>query len=299
MKRLSLGVLVLLVAAASSPVSAAETLAVKLRRRETRRIAMKDAAQMGDAAIPQLLQLGDDKNESPETRVAARFALAETRSPKAREHLEQRLTNAPEKWDREANAVALGRLKDKKAVPALKAACHDPSGNVRMNAVWALAQLGDKSEKGRAIEALGNQDPSEQRLAVYALEAIGDKSAIAVIHATYDDHPNFFSRLHAHMSILKLQAVGLSDRQKRAHWAKTMEDPQYEIQRFAADELGAMAYPSDGNPDPQALRQLETIVNDSNHVGNRAATKELAVLIEAGQLSVDPQKYWESMGGTH
>lgn len=98
---------------------------------------------------------GKDINRSRKEKVSAILKLSKIKSDSTRQNLEDILKNDEDRHCREAGAIALGKLGDKKAIPKLRERLKDQDVNVRMRAVWALAKMGDKSGKTFALQGNG------------------------------------------------------------------------------------------------------------------------------------------------
>ncbi len=92
--------------------------------------------------------------------------------------------------DDEARANAayrLGKITDKRAVPALSKALNDEDKYVRYNAARALGQIGDASAVPPLIERLKDEDVNVRLYAPIALRKIGDASAVPALIETLKD----------------------------------------------------------------------------------------------------------------
>lgn len=85
-----------------------------------------------------------------------------------------------------AAAMALGKLKDKAALPALRSLTSDPDANVRIAAYFALEQCGLSSTEYRTAwrDCLRkHENPEVRRNAVLALGQLNDTSTIPILRA--------------------------------------------------------------------------------------------------------------------
>lgn len=83
-----------------------------------------------------------------------------------------------------ASAMALGKLKDAGALPALRALCDDPDPSVRIGAYFAQEQLGAATRASRTAwrDLLRKHEkPEVRRNAVLALGQLQDKSTIPLL----------------------------------------------------------------------------------------------------------------------
>ncbi|MCC6349316.1 MAG: HEAT repeat domain-containing protein [Candidatus Eisenbacteria bacterium] len=100
-------------------------------------------------------------------------------------------------------ALAVGRLQDSAAAPALLPLLADPSAPVRREAVFALGQIGWKGARVPLERSLGDADAGVGALAVEALGKLGDMAATpAVVRAL--DASDGARRAHAAVALWRL-----------------------------------------------------------------------------------------------
>ena len=274
------------VLAISSPIFAAHSLQESiqlLKNKETRSQAFKEIEERGPAVVPHLKKILHDPQENEETWIAAHLALGKSGDTSVHLVLEECLLKDEGALERESSAIALGHLGDKQSVIHLKKATHDSSGNVRMRAIWALAKLGDKTGKQQAVEAIASPDVTEQVLAIEALEAIGDKSVIPQLKEKYN-HPNPFTQINAKLAVTRLESKELKGQARLNYMTKTLKRPEYELQRWATEELAKMAFPEEREENPKIVELLKKVAKDEKHPGAHAAWKELQILAAEGKL---------------
>jgi HEAT repeat protein len=91
-------------------------------------------------------------------------------------------------------ALALGRLGDRRAVPALLQAARDSAANgphadpeTQIYSVWALGAIGDPQAEPALAELAGSEDAGVRKAAVHALGSLpGDGPRTALTHALED-----------------------------------------------------------------------------------------------------------------
>lgn len=89
---------------------------------------------------------------------------------------------------REDAIIALGESKDKKAIEVIsKALANDPTEDVRLSAIDALLDIGDKSIVDPLSTALKDRDPWVRESAVEALGEVGGEAAIEFIKNALND----------------------------------------------------------------------------------------------------------------
>lgn len=89
--------------------------------------------------------------------------------------------------ERQAAAVALGKLKSPRAVDALVLSLGEPQPAVRQAAAVALGEIGDKRAVQGLARLLDDTNAESRKLALEALGKIGDAAAITAILARLDD----------------------------------------------------------------------------------------------------------------
>jgi HEAT repeat protein len=91
-------------------------------------------------------------------------------------------------------AVALGRLGDRAAVPALRRAAAPAGGqgtapdpDTQVYAVWALGAIGDPAALPDLVSLAGSEDPGLRKAAVHALGVFATEEARAALAAALED----------------------------------------------------------------------------------------------------------------
>ncbi|MBU2462362.1 HEAT repeat domain-containing protein [bacterium] len=257
----------------------------RLQDPKTRQEAIKEIERIGKPAGVHLSQIAKDRDKDQNSRVTSILLLGRTKAENARIDLEEILEEDKDKFCREAAAIALGESQDKEAIPKLKEAMKDESGNVRMRAVWALAKLQDKSGKRLALETLKGKDVTAQLLAVEALEAIGDKSIIDELKANVDDPDlSVWTKIHSKLAVKKLQVLGLNDIDRLNFLRETLKDEQSEVNYWAVKELGEEIIDNTPNR-KQAIDILNEVAKDPRIPGSTSASKLLLKFIELGEVT--------------
>jgi len=84
-------------------------------------------------------------------------------------------------------ALALGRLKDPRAVPALIESTQDQDSQTVIWSIWALGSIGDKAATPVLLEDLNSQDSGIRTMSAYALGVLNDPKAIPALQGHLDD----------------------------------------------------------------------------------------------------------------
>jgi hypothetical protein len=113
-------------------------------------------------------------------------------SSEARKHLPEMIsifekTKGSDSQIRRYLALALGRLQDPRAVPALQKAVDDEDSQTAIWAIWALGKIGDKSSTPVVLSKLESTDSSIRVMSAYILGVLDDPSAIPPLQGHLDD----------------------------------------------------------------------------------------------------------------
>lgn len=179
------------------------------------------ASEVVTALVPLLT------DKSAFVRQEVSYALGETRSRGAVEHLVARLLSDKEHGVRGAAAVALGEIRDEAAVTPLAAILNrdlmsaksgksKKSGDKKENefilraAARALGQIRSRAGVPALINALSDEGNADdvRREAAQALGWIGDSSAETALRAALSAPDPYLSRF-AREALLRIQKVGL------------------------------------------------------------------------------------------
>ena len=84
-------------------------------------------------------------------------------------------------------ALTMGRLGDRRAVPALVEGLNDPEAENQIYTLWALGSIGDNSAVPSVLKQLQHQDPAVRKVAAYVLGALKDPGAIRDLQIALND----------------------------------------------------------------------------------------------------------------
>jgi hypothetical protein len=84
-------------------------------------------------------------------------------------------------------ALVLGRLGDRRAVPALIASTKDPDPETQLYSVWALGALADPRALESVLEASQSEDAGLRKMSAYALGRLGSSGAIPRLQVLLED----------------------------------------------------------------------------------------------------------------
>ncbi len=110
----------------------------------------------------------------------------------ARKHLPEILliykeTKSTDPEIRRYLALAFGRLRDPRAVPALIESANDNDSQTVIWSLWALGAIGDRQATPIVLEKLESSDQGIRVMAAYALGVMNDHGAIPALQAHLDD----------------------------------------------------------------------------------------------------------------
>jgi HEAT repeat protein len=265
----------------------------KLSDPQTKQEGIKEIEQAGVAALPQLSTMAKDQSKNQGERIATIILLGKAgnkideKDPlkkQAREDLENILKNDQDQFAREAAALGLGYLGDKKAIPVLKERLDDENGNVRMRSALALAKLGDKSGKEKALQAIKDKDTTAQLLAIDVLEEIGDKDVVPTLENNISSpSSNAWTKVHSKLAVKRVQIKGLKGQQRLDALKNNLQDKQLEVNKWAARELGREIGEDKGNR-KGALEILKSTSRDDKNEGKYSANQMLMILQKSGKV---------------
>ncbi len=131
----------------------------------------KEEPKKKPATPPQPVKKEKPKKEKPTFEALVKDALENTDAGK-----------------REDAIIALGESKDKRALETIaKALANDPSEDVRLSAIDAMLEIGDKGIVDPLSNALKDRDPWVRESAVEALGEVGGEAAIEFIKSALND----------------------------------------------------------------------------------------------------------------
>ncbi|MGD2091546.1 MAG: M56 family metallopeptidase [Candidatus Aminicenantes bacterium] len=115
------------------------------------------------------------------------------------------LLKSPSAKVRESAANALGKLGDRRVVPALIETLRDENAVVREHAASALRDLGERRAVPALIEALADEDAVVREHVATALGTLGDKRAVQPLMDTLQKEQNQVVQEHIISALKKLQ----------------------------------------------------------------------------------------------
>ncbi len=308
MKKLLL--IVIMIISISAPCFAVEIDSAidRIKHKETRQEGSKELESIGQEALPQLQEIAKDKTRTRDERITALILMGKigknapidtAQHPKGqkmmgaqqkhsnkkqvRMQLEDTLKNDDDNLTREASAIALGHLKDKDAIPKLKEALNEHSGNVRMRAALGLAKMGDDTGKIQALEALKGKDVTAQLLAIDALEEYNDKSVIPELRQNLNSD-NVWTRIHSMLAIKRIEVKDLQGQARLNYLQEILKDKQFEVNNWAAESLMKEVAANTENRS-QSLTILKDTAKDKEIAGCYSCNKMLRYLLETSKIA--------------
>lgn len=83
--------------------------------------------------------------------------------------------------------LVLGKLQNRSAVPALRAAAGDPDAETSLYAIWSLGMLGDRGALPTVLKSSSSEDAGSRKMAAYVLGKLGDPAAIPRLKVLLED----------------------------------------------------------------------------------------------------------------
>jgi HEAT repeat protein len=182
-------------------------------------------------------------------------------------------------------AVALGRLGDRSAVPALRKAALEPAAagaatdsETQIYAVWALGAIGDPAVVPDLVTLAGSDDAGLRKAAVHALGVFDTEEAKAALHARLEDAVEDV-RWNAALALARrrdpLAAPILLEMMDRSHLAGVEGLTETQRDDALGEAVAAAAFLRRESPDIQStLERLKE--NDPNLKIREAARQALA-----------------------
>ncbi len=127
-------------------------------------------------AVPRLIE--ELKSENVPVRLMSAFALGMSGDSRALPHLVAMLGPGNDRDARGAALVALGYLKNKDAIPQVKAALADPEQYTRILAATALGALENHDGLDEALNGTRSDNQTLVYISIQALGMIGDPKAL-------------------------------------------------------------------------------------------------------------------------
>jgi HEAT repeat protein len=84
-------------------------------------------------------------------------------------------------------ALAFGRLKDRRAIPALQDSVNDEDSQTVIWSLWALGSIGDHQATPIVLQKLESSDSGIRSMSAYVLGALSDRKAIPALQGHLDD----------------------------------------------------------------------------------------------------------------
>jgi hypothetical protein len=201
--------------------------------------------QPDQPAQPEALQSQNDRNataealllalkdEDPEVRQHALFALAQLGGPQLAEALRNALKDPnPEIREIAIQAAAMGRGGD--LTDELIAASKDGNSQVREKAVWALGLKGNRRAVDTLISALRDENDDVRAKAAWALGLKGDQRAVEPLIQALKDNS-------AEVRAIAAWALGLKgDKRAMKPLSEALKDQDKEVRAKASWALGML-----------------------------------------------------------
>lgn len=140
---------------------------------------------LGEAALPAVIAGMRDPEAHTDEHHEILVRVAVQAGPAAVEPLLELATTGSDQTKRRA-LTALGRLGDRRAVPAVRAALREPEDWVRASALTALVALTGREHADLVVEALSDRSALVKKEAVRLLGQMGDPAGIPVLRSLWE-----------------------------------------------------------------------------------------------------------------
>jgi HEAT repeat protein len=143
-------------------------------------------------AVPTIIDVMREAQSAP-IRSTAAIALGRIRDPAAIPALRP-LLHDDDRATRMWTMRSLGQLQDRGSVEALTAALVESDGGVRQYAAKALGEIGDQAASPALIDALSDRKQSVRELAALSLAQLGDSRALEPVRRAHEESRGFTRR---------------------------------------------------------------------------------------------------------
>jgi len=233
-----------------------------LKSPKTKNQAQEALVKIGTPAVAGLIDIIRDKNLSGITRAAAAKALGKIGDTADTAALMEAVKERDLALRREA-VVALGRLKEKKALTLLNRLMQNPE--LKKFAAEALGEIGDAEAVRPLIRAMNDKDETIVRQIAISLVKIGSASVKPLIK-TLEESDIDVVREYAALCLGEIK-----DRQAVEALIDALEDPDPAVRGNAAWALGEIA-------DHRAKRPLQRALKDREESVQKFAEESLKKL---------------------
>lgn len=218
----------------------------------------KDLGQSDPEFTPEVLRLFEEsKGDDPLIRRYLALALGRLKDRRAVPHLRQVLKDATPESDSQTviySAWALGVMGDESAVPELLLAARSEDAGIRKTAVYALGAFSNDDTRNALVAALGDGVPDVRWNAALALGRAGDSRAAPVLLQMLD---------RAHLATVEVKAVGPGGE------ARSDRLPEEQIEEAMLQAIGAARR----LPDPSLRGVLEALARNDPGLKVREAAR--------------------------
>ena len=185
--------------------------------------------------------------------------------------------------------LALGEVRDARAVDGLVSTLSDPDEQTKIFAAWALGAIGDSRAAPALIPLLDHQDPGVRKIAVYALGALDSGGSIGPLRSLLNDPVEDV----AWNAALALARRG--DRSGLPLLARMLERSYLDrVQR--PDESGQPRGLSDGQKEEAILNALQAVarLRDRDHLATLRGLRDLDPDLRVRQAAFEALSALES-----
>jgi HEAT repeat protein len=201
------------------------------KNKDDRRVAAERLGRLGDARAIEPLIYASGRGGGERAKSAAITALAKIGKPAIPLLIETILHDRTSKFRRASAAAALGLIGDRRATLPLLRATKDPSIDVRLHAIVALARFRESAAIPYLIRALSDESGGVRLQATRTLGLLQSKKAVGPLITALRDE-KWYVRQHAARS---LGLIG--DKRATSPLSSSLMDPRPAV---AADAKRAL-----------------------------------------------------------
>lgn len=218
-------------------------------------------------AVPRLIEELKSKNKA--VRFNSALALGLVGDSRALPHLVALLGPDGDETSKGAALIALGNLKNRDAVPQVKAALADPDPYLRVLAATTLGALGNREGLDVAVDGTGSDDQSLVLVSIQALGTIGDARALPRLDAMTGDSAPWQSDIDLAKKQIAYASAGPETKVKvlRGH----LDDQSRHVAEWAVTALADLGT-------PEAISVLEERARAGNGRTSGLAQMKLKML---------------------
>jgi len=189
-------------------------------------------------AVPTLIGIIESDTEHPLARIGSTYALGAIGDESAGPALLGVLRSPNRSVTEKGVAIAsLARIGHREAVPAIRPYATDANIRMRIIAVRALAELGQKPDTKTLFEAVESNDYVVREEACAALGVVGGVDAMATLKTKAATDPHRAVRSQAGVALLSAEMIALPTTERIGFLEQSLADQDKQVRRWAVSTL--------------------------------------------------------------